>query len=124
MSTLSLQTLRYELADGIGVVTFDEQGSPVNTMCAAWQADMATLAERVRADRAQAGLTHGLILTSAKTTFFAGADLRSLMNAPRLDPAETLSPGQAAALDRVIREHPDLVDDAFVRAGLARWLAN
>lgn len=41
-----------------------------------------------------------------------------------LDPAETLSPGQAAALDRVIREHPDLVDDAFVRAGLARWLAN
>ena len=40
-----------------------------------------------------------------------------------LDPNETLSPGQSAEIDRVYREHPDLSDDDFVRANLARWLA-
>ena len=40
-----------------------------------------------------------------------------------LDPKETLSPGQAAEIDRVYREHVDLADDAFVRANLERWLA-
>ena len=40
-----------------------------------------------------------------------------------LDPAETLSPGQAAEIDRVLRDHADLADDAFVAANLQRWLA-
>ncbi len=40
-----------------------------------------------------------------------------------LDPNETLSPGQAEAIDRVCREHADLVDDDFVAANLQRWLA-
>jgi hypothetical protein len=39
-----------------------------------------------------------------------------------LDPGESLSPGQAAEIDRVCREHADLSDDAFVAANLARWL--
>ena len=39
-----------------------------------------------------------------------------------LDPKERLSPGQAAEIDRVYREHADLSDDAFVRANLERWL--
>lgn len=39
-----------------------------------------------------------------------------------LDPKEKLSPGQAAQIDRVYREHADLADDAFVRANLERWL--
>ena len=30
-----------------------------------------------------------------------------------LDPAETLSPGQAAEIDRVYRMYPELNDDAF-----------
>lgn len=41
-----------------------------------------------------------------------------------LDPAERLSPGQAELIDRVCREHADLADDDFVRANLARWLAD
>ena len=40
-----------------------------------------------------------------------------------LDPAEGLSPGQAAEIDRVSREHADLSDDGFVAANLSRWLA-
>ena len=38
-------------------------------------------------------------------------------------PAEGLGPGQRAAIDRVLREHADLADDAFVAANLERWLA-
>jgi dihydrodipicolinate synthase/N-acetylneuraminate lyase len=40
-----------------------------------------------------------------------------------LDPAEELSPGQAAEIDRVIRCHPELTDDDFVSAHLDTWLA-
>ncbi len=40
-----------------------------------------------------------------------------------LDPAEGLSPGQMAEIDRVCREHADLSDDAFVQANLQKWLA-
>jgi len=39
-----------------------------------------------------------------------------------LNPHERLSPGQAEELDRVTREHAWLVDDAFVRRNLSRWL--
>jgi hypothetical protein len=41
-----------------------------------------------------------------------------------LDPDEVLSPGQSQEIDRVCREHADLSDDDFVRANLARWLAD
>ncbi|GAC1549778.1 MAG: dihydrodipicolinate synthase family protein [Beijerinckiaceae bacterium] len=40
-----------------------------------------------------------------------------------LDPEEGLSPGQAEEIDRVLREHSDLSDDAFVSENLQRWLA-
>jgi hypothetical protein len=39
-----------------------------------------------------------------------------------LEPRETLSPGQAAEIDRVYAAHGDLADDAFVRENLERWL--
>ena len=39
-----------------------------------------------------------------------------------LDPAEGLSPGQGEEIDRVLREHADLSDDAFVAENLDRWL--
>ncbi len=39
-----------------------------------------------------------------------------------LDPHETLSPGQAESIDRVLLEHADLSDDDFVAANLSRWM--
>ena len=39
-----------------------------------------------------------------------------------LDPEEGLSPGQAEEIDRVSAAYPDLTDDDYVRANLARWL--
>jgi hypothetical protein len=44
-----------------------------------------------------------------------------LASAACLDPAEVLSPGQAAELDRVSRAYPWLTDDDFVRAHLDEW---
>jgi hypothetical protein len=41
-----------------------------------------------------------------------------------LDPLEGLSEGQAAELSRVQRDYPHLVDDDFVAANRARWLAD
>jgi hypothetical protein len=39
-----------------------------------------------------------------------------------LDTAERLSPGQAAAIDRVCRSYPALADDTFVHERLESWL--
>jgi hypothetical protein len=44
-----------------------------------------------------------------------------LRTAHCLDPAEVLSPGQSAAIDRLYASYPELVDDAFVHANLERW---
>jgi hypothetical protein len=40
-----------------------------------------------------------------------------------IDPQEGLSPGQTQEIDRVLRDHADLSDDAFVAANLERWLS-
>ncbi len=40
-----------------------------------------------------------------------------------LDPNEGLSPGQAAAIERVMTLYPELGDDAFVAANRERWLS-
>jgi dihydrodipicolinate synthase/N-acetylneuraminate lyase len=40
-----------------------------------------------------------------------------------LDPREELSPGQMAAIDRVLARYPHLADDTFVGAHLDRWMA-
>ncbi len=71
-----MKTIRYSLADGIATVTFDEPNSPVNTMCADWQADMSLLAAQLVADKPQ---LKGVLLASAKSTFFAGANLPAVM---------------------------------------------
>ncbi len=38
-----------------------------------------------------------------------------------LDPNEVLSPGQSEGIDRLYATYPELTDDAFVAANLARW---
>ncbi|NML48129.1 3-hydroxyacyl-CoA dehydrogenase [Ramlibacter sp. G-1-2-2] len=77
-----MKTLRYELADGIATLTFDEQGSPVNTMCLQWQEDLGAAVQQVLQDK---DAIRGIVLASAKSTFFAGADLKGTM---RLQPAD------------------------------------
>ena len=77
-----MKTIQYALADGIATLTFDEPGSPVNTMCQQWQHDLTEVTAQVVKDKA--AIT-GIILASNKSTFFAGADLKGTM---RLTPAD------------------------------------
>lgn len=81
-----MKTIKYAVQDGIATLTFDEPGSPVNTMCQQWHEDLTAAAEQVIKDKE---LIKGIILASAKSTFFAGADLKALMrlraeDAPRI----------------------------------------
>ncbi|RYX95036.1 MAG: 3-hydroxyacyl-CoA dehydrogenase [Comamonadaceae bacterium] len=71
-----MKTIKYELQDGIATITFDEPDSPVNTMCADWQADLTAVTAQVVKDK---DAIKGIILASAKKTFFAGADLKGTM---------------------------------------------
>lgn len=77
-----MKTIRYELKDGIATLTFDEEGSPVNTMCLQWQDDLSEATAQVVKDKDS---IRGILLASAKKTFFAGADLKGVM---RMQPAD------------------------------------
>ena len=94
---MQLQTLRYDIEDTpagpVATITFDEQGSPVNTMCLQWQDDMAAVAKQALDDKDR---LKGLILASAKKTFFAGADLKGLMRMSAAD-----APRAFAEVERV-----------------------
>ncbi|APW43026.1 3-hydroxyacyl-CoA dehydrogenase NAD-binding domain-containing protein [Rhodoferax saidenbachensis] len=77
-----MKTIQYSLADGIATITFDEPNSPVNTMCLQWQEDMSAVTAQVLKDK---DAIKGILLASAKSTFFAGADLKAAM---RLKPSD------------------------------------
>ncbi len=77
-----MKTIRYELQDGIATITFDEPGSPVNTMCLDWQHDLTMVTAQVMQDKEA---IRGIVLASAKSTFFAGVDLKGTM---RLQPSD------------------------------------
>ena len=79
-----METIRYSLDQGIATVTFDEPGSPVNTMKPQWQQDMTALADQLSLDAPQ---LRGVLLTSAKTTFFAGAELKGVLKLTAADAA-------------------------------------
>jgi 3-hydroxyacyl-CoA dehydrogenase/enoyl-CoA hydratase/3-hydroxybutyryl-CoA epimerase len=81
-----MQTIRYDIdAQGIATVTFDEPGSSVNTMCLAWQDDLAELLARIADDAPRLA---GIVLASAKPSFFAGADLKLMMRTRESDAAQ------------------------------------
>jgi 3-hydroxyacyl-CoA dehydrogenase/enoyl-CoA hydratase/3-hydroxybutyryl-CoA epimerase len=69
-------TIRYERGDdGIVVLTLDDPNQSANTMNAAYAASMGATVERLEAEKDE---IKGVVLTSAKKTFFAGGDLNDL----------------------------------------------
>ncbi|MEU7381774.1 3-hydroxyacyl-CoA dehydrogenase NAD-binding domain-containing protein [Streptomyces sp. NPDC042207] len=70
-------TIRWE-QDDTGVVTLvlDDPNQSANTMNQAFRDSLAAVADRLEAERES---VRGIILTSAKKTFFAGGDLRDLI---------------------------------------------
>ena len=63
-------------ADGIVTLTFDAAGAPVNTMSDDWRGEFAIAVMEIVEKKDQ---IKGVILASAKSTFFAGAELKSVM---------------------------------------------
>ena len=63
-------------AERIVTLTFDASGAPVNTMTEAWEKAFAAAVERLAKGKAS---TKGVILASAKKTFFAGAELKDVL---------------------------------------------
>ena len=72
-------TIRWEQdAEGVVVLTMDDPGQSANTMNAAWTRSMGATVDRLEA--ARDSIT-GVVVTSAKKTFFAGGDLNDLIRA-------------------------------------------
>jgi 3-hydroxyacyl-CoA dehydrogenase / enoyl-CoA hydratase / 3-hydroxybutyryl-CoA epimerase len=86
-------TIRWEQdADGIVVLTLDDPSGSANTMNAAYGESMTATLERLEAEKDS---IKGVILTSAKKTFFAGANLNDL---------RAMGPAQAQELASWLRE--------------------
>jgi 3-hydroxyacyl-CoA dehydrogenase/enoyl-CoA hydratase/3-hydroxybutyryl-CoA epimerase len=62
--------------ENVVTLTFDAPGAPVNTMTEEWQTAFTEAVERLAREKS---LTRGVILASAKKTFFAGAELKDVL---------------------------------------------
>ncbi|WP_109530843.1 dihydrodipicolinate synthase family protein [Nocardia aurea] len=140
------------LVDLLTEYVFDVRGERVSTrivggllgQCAIWTRCAVRLLERaheaVRAGRVDRELlTLAAQLTDANGAVFDVANdfagsvagihevlrRQGLLDEVRLlDPGESLSPGQAAELDRVISAYPQLTDDEYVTRRSAAWLGS
>ena len=66
--------------DGVVVLTMDDPAQGTNTMNAAWTASITAACDRLDAElKADPASITGVIVTSAKKTFFAGGDLHILI---------------------------------------------
>ncbi|WP_433869935.1 3-hydroxyacyl-CoA dehydrogenase NAD-binding domain-containing protein [Saccharopolyspora sp. CA-218241] len=93
-------TIRWDAdADGIVVLTLDDPQQQANTMNERYLRSMDAVLERLRAERER---ITGVVLTSAKKTFFAGGDLRELVRA-RPEGAEQVA-GSVGTAKRQLRE--------------------
>ena len=75
-------------ADGVVTVTMDAPGQSANTMNRAFIEAFAQVVDRLEAERD--GIA-GVVVTSAKKTFFAGGDLNELIQARPEDAADVLA---------------------------------
>ena len=95
--TQTQSAVRYERdADGIVTLTLDDPTSSANTMNELYLASMATAVQRLydELDGPDGGIT-GVVVASAKKTFFAGGNLKSMVQATKADAAEIFAMGEA-----------------------------
>jgi 3-hydroxyacyl-CoA dehydrogenase/enoyl-CoA hydratase/3-hydroxybutyryl-CoA epimerase len=79
-------TIRWDKDDdGVVILTLDDPGQSANTINEAYRASIAATVERLEAEKDS---ITGVIFTSAKKTFFAGADLKDLKRVTPEDTAE------------------------------------
>ncbi len=79
-------TIRWDKgADGVVILTLDDPGQSANTINQAYRTSLAATVQRLEAEKDE---ITGVVFTSAKQTFFAGADLNDLKRATPADTAE------------------------------------
>jgi 3-hydroxyacyl-CoA dehydrogenase/enoyl-CoA hydratase/3-hydroxybutyryl-CoA epimerase len=121
-----IDTIRWERdADGIVTLTLDDPSQSANTMNAAYVASMRRSVTRLAAEKAE---ITGVVLTSAKKTFFAGGDLHDLLraqkaDAPRLFAACEEIKAQLRALETFGRPVVAAINGAALGGGLEIALA-
>src|SRR3954465_3017668 len=87
------KTIRWEQdSDGIVTLTLDDPEQSANTMNAAYAASIRKTVDRLEAEKDS---IKGVIITSAKKTFFAGGDLNDL---------KKVTPENAAEFEGFVRE--------------------
>jgi 3-hydroxyacyl-CoA dehydrogenase/enoyl-CoA hydratase/3-hydroxybutyryl-CoA epimerase len=83
---MSESTIKWDKdEDGVVILTLDDPSQSANTMNAAYAQSIRATVERLEAERESIA---GVVITSAKKTFFAGGDLRDLKRARREDAEE------------------------------------
>lgn len=83
-------------ADDIVTLTLDDPDQSANTMNAAFQSSLTVTADRLEAERDS---IRGIIVASAKKTFFAGGDLRLLIQARPEDAEDVYERGMRIKRD-------------------------
>ena len=82
-------TIRWDKdADGVVILTLDDPNASANTMNAAYQESIRATVDRLYAERDE---ITGVIITSAKKTFFAGGNLNDLKQADQGRRAEEIA---------------------------------
>ena len=119
-------TIRYEKdGDGVVVLTMDDPNQSANTMNADYIASMRTAVDRLVAEKDD---ITGVVITSAKKTFFAGGDLHDLM-ATRKEQAQEFFDGigevkaQMRALETLGKPVVAAINGAAMGGGLEIALA-
>ncbi|TDO45383.1 3-hydroxyacyl-CoA dehydrogenase/enoyl-CoA hydratase/3-hydroxybutyryl-CoA epimerase [Kribbella sp. VKM Ac-2527] len=77
--------ISWDLTDGVVMLTMDDPDASANTMNDTYIAAMAATVERLQAEK---DALRGVIITSAKSTFFAGGNLRMLSQIQPSDAAQ------------------------------------
>jgi len=119
-------TIRWDQdADGVVVLTLDDPGQSANTMNDAYRSSMGAVVDRLEAEKDD---ITGVVITSAKKTFFAGGDLNDLIQAQREHAPEVFAgiteiKAQLRRLEKLGRPVVAAINGAALGGGLEITLA-